>query len=241
MSWVRAAVSLLVLVAIALGKVALEASASTYVAERSSDIAAFIASPTSSILLAVVLLLLWAGYWFWADKRIRKQRINASRFKKALESEITRHYQDNPANVLSQDGARHESAPDFERRSVYERAEIGDLFDPTPSQGVKILRAKIEQGIQLADEIERDGLTADLKARGLEWERLSKEDALIYIRSGVFARGEARQFARASFTAKPSQKEQLAALRYEIRSLERFVNHLAKQARQQAERADGSP
>ncbi len=165
--------------------------------------------PAAYVIAAVVPVGMILIYWFGIEPRHRAQIKKARRISRGFDAEVTRHYKDNPENTLSTEGQRHEQAPDFERRAVWERAQILDLCEPTPSYDVIALRDKIDEGRGLLARIGTDDPT--LKPSIAAWELATEPDVRWY-RS---ARAAAR-FGRSSVADAPSDLMAIRSLRDKV-------------------------
>jgi hypothetical protein len=125
---------------------------------------------------------------------------------------------------VSEEGLLFEDAPDSERYSVYGKLGILDLFEPTPSQGAVILRAKAAEGRALIDR-ESSGSDASAEADTDEWERLSALDAERYQ-----DRTDAWRFTHPPLTNAHDTAGRIKLMRAKMRLLELFAKGRDKKA-----------
>lgn len=188
---------------------------------------------------AAVPLGMLVVYWVWVEPRQRKVRIREARFRRALESAITRDCKLDPGHNVSRDGLLFEDAPDSYRQARYGELHIQDLFVPDPRKGEAALMAKVREGEKLLRRAKVEGLTPDLWGQLEEWERLAAEDVAFYQR-GVLRTGQAAGFTKHSFTKQPDDQSRIKRVSEEISELRAYASEQANLARQQSERISGA-
>ena len=208
-----------------------------YFVAHPDELGAFISSPWSTVLLFLLLALAWWFYWFRIDKRNQESRRLATRWNIGLERLITRDYKDDKSHVLSEDGAKHEDAPDHYRRMRYEQAGLLDLFRPSPDQGHRVLTTKADEGQTLLDRALEHGQTEKWMEDVRDWERLSAEDVRFYAQNWA-ERNQARAYAKRTIVNRGSDEERVAVLKIKIEDLRFYAGREGREARKRAERLE---